>query len=137
VLIAHGDFIDNAKKRDTVGGVKIHRDIEQGSDEWFALRAGRATASCFADVLAKGQGKMRAAYLRRIVAECLTGKSIETYRNAHMDRGRSRSRSRAWPTSQDRLLLDRVGFIEHDRLRLAARRTAWSSACAAASRSSA
>jgi hypothetical protein len=40
VLVKHGEFIDNAKKRES-RGVKIHRDIEQGTPEWFALRAGR------------------------------------------------------------------------------------------------
>jgi hypothetical protein len=59
----------------------------QGSEAWAFARCGRATASCFADVLAKGQGKSRATYLRRVLAERLTGKPVETYRNGHMDRG--------------------------------------------------
>lgn len=59
----------------------------QGSPEWFLERCGCATASNFSDVLAKGQGKTRAAYLRRVVTERLTGKPVDTYRNGHMDRG--------------------------------------------------
>jgi hypothetical protein len=61
--------------------------IIPNSPEHMALRCGRATASEFSAVLAKGQGKTRAAYLRRLVAERLTGKSAETYKNAHMERG--------------------------------------------------
>lgn len=59
----------------------------QGSTEWMLDRCGFVTASCFADLLAKGDGKSRAKYLRRVVAERLTGKPSETYRNGHMDRG--------------------------------------------------
>lgn len=62
-------------------------EIVQGSAEWHALRCGRATASEFAAVLAKGQGKTRAAYQLRVVAERLTGKPMDTYKNAHMERG--------------------------------------------------
>lgn len=59
----------------------------QGSDAWRMARLGRATASEFSAVLAKGQGKTRAAYMRRLLAERLTGKPIDTYHNSHMDRG--------------------------------------------------
>lgn len=60
----------------------------QGSEAWFLDRCGHATASCFSDVLAKGQGKTRAAYLRKIVTERLTGKPSESYSNGHMLRGK-------------------------------------------------
>ena len=59
----------------------------QGSEGWFLERCGRATASEFSSVLAKGQGKTRAAYLRKVVTERLTGKPSESYSNAHMARG--------------------------------------------------
>lgn len=62
-------------------------EIVQGSPEWHLLRCGRATASEYGAVLAKGQGKTRAAYMRRVVAERLTGKPAETYKNGHMERG--------------------------------------------------
>jgi hypothetical protein len=61
--------------------------VIQGSPEWFAARCGCATASEFVSVMAKGQGKTRSAYLRRVVAEMLTGKPVETFKNAHTDRG--------------------------------------------------
>lgn len=55
--------------------------------EHAQARCGNATASEFKSVRAKGEGKTRASYLRRIVAERLTGKPSETYSNGHMDRG--------------------------------------------------
>lgn len=99
--------------------MKVHRDIEQGSPEWFALRAGWTTASRFAEVLAEGQGKTRAKYLRQVVAERLTGKPTETYKNAHMERGQEQEPLARWAYE---LLsghtLEQVSFIEHDALRV-------------------
>lgn len=86
----------------------------QGSPEWFAARCGCATASKFSAVLAKGQGKTRAAYLRSVVAEMLTGKPTETYHNAHMERGNEQEP--AARTEYEALtgdFVERVGFIRH------------------------
>lgn len=90
-------------------------DLEQGSQAWFAARAGRATASCFADVLAKGQGKTRAAYLRKLIAERLTGEIAETYKSKDMERGQEQEplACLAYEAETDELL-ERVGFIQHD-----------------------
>ncbi len=97
--------------------MKIHLDYPQGSEEWFKARAGRATASEFSSVIAKGQGKTRAAYLRRVVAERLTGKPLETYRNGHMDRGTEQEplARMAYELATDNIV-QQVGFIEHDTL---------------------
>jgi len=67
--------------------VEFH-DVEQGSEEWFRLRAGRPTASNFKLLLAKGQGKTRATYMRKIAGEVITGAPAESFSNHHMDRGR-------------------------------------------------
>lgn len=64
-------------------------DCEQGSDEWFAARLGIPTASRFADILAKGEGKMRSRYLHELAAETIRGTVEESYTNAHMERGKS------------------------------------------------
>lgn len=63
-------------------------DCEQGSPEWFACRAGLPTASEFATVMAKGEGKTRMKYMRRLAGEILTGEPQETYTNAFMERGK-------------------------------------------------
>lgn len=89
----------------------------QQTPEWFAARLGRATASEFSSVLAKGQGKTRAAYLRRLVCERLTGKPTETYKNAHMDRGTEQEPfARLAYESITGNLVEEVGFIPHETL---------------------
>jgi hypothetical protein len=72
-----------------MGDVEIFWDVAQGSDEWRRLRLGLPTASEFADILAKGQGKVRKAYLNRLAAERLTGEPQDIYSNRHMDRGKA------------------------------------------------
>lgn len=62
-------------------------DCIQGTPEWHAARLGIPTASEFATVMAKGEGKTRAKYMRRLAAEIITGTLAETYTNAHMERG--------------------------------------------------
>jgi hypothetical protein len=97
--------------------VKIHCDIEQGGEEWLRIRAGKATASEFGSVLAKGEGKTRAKYLRQLIAERLTGVPSETYRNAHMDRGTEQEPLARWAYELETgFQLQRVAFIEHDSL---------------------
>ncbi len=64
-------------------------DCEQGSAEWFACRAGIPTASKFATVMAKGEGKTRSKYLRQLAGELLTGEPMETFTSPHMDRGKT------------------------------------------------
>ena len=46
-------------------------DCEQNSDAWMQARCGRVTASRFKDLLAKGEGKMRARYLHDLAAEIM------------------------------------------------------------------
>lgn len=61
--------------------------IEQRSEEWFAQRCGKVTASRIADVMAKtrsGWGASRANYKAQLVAERLTGMVADSYSNAAM-----------------------------------------------------
>lgn len=62
-------------------------DVIQGSDEWLAARLGIPTASNFGAVLAKGEGKSRAAYMRKIAAEIITGEPGESFKSLEMARG--------------------------------------------------
>lgn len=92
-------------------------DCEQGTPEWLAARLGIPTASRFADILAKGEGKMRSRYLRDLAAEILRGEpEAETYSNAHMERGKimeDEARSLyAFMSSVEPL---QVGFIKNGR----------------------
>lgn len=99
--------------------MKILSDLVQGTTEWHAARCGRATASEFSSVLAKGQGKTRASYLRRIVAERLTGKVAESYTNKHMERGQEQEpmARMAYEAAFD-VQVRQVGFIQHAELML-------------------
>lgn len=66
-------------------------DIEQNTDEWFGMRAGRLTSSKLAVVMAnfgKSFGDPAKKYAVNIAIEQITGKPIpSTYSNEHMERG--------------------------------------------------
>jgi putative phage-type endonuclease len=63
---------------------------EQRSDDWFAARAGKVTASALHKVMARtktGFGADRANYHAQLVAERLTGRPADSYSNAAMQWG--------------------------------------------------
>lgn len=67
-------------------------DCDQNSPEWIAARCGVVTASEMSTVMAKGRGGgvslTRAKYLRKLCAERVTGKVIQTWNgNADTERG--------------------------------------------------
>jgi putative phage-type endonuclease len=64
--------------------------MEQLSEEWFAARRGKVTASRIADVMAStktGWGASRAAYMAELIAERLTGVTTERFQNDAMKWG--------------------------------------------------
>jgi putative phage-type endonuclease len=64
--------------------------LEQRSDEWFAARLGKVTASRVADVMAKtktGYSASRANYHAQLVAERLTGTAADSFSNTAMQWG--------------------------------------------------
>jgi hypothetical protein len=71
--------------------MEIYYDIEQGTPEWFAARAGIPTASMYAAVMAQGKGgapsKTRRTYMLKLAGERLTGEPSESYSNQHTERG--------------------------------------------------
>ena len=90
---------------------------EQGSDEWFLERLGHVTASCFADVMANGQGITRIKYMRRLVAERLTGKPMESYYNRHMERGNEQEPyARMAYEALTGNIVQETGFIKHQQI---------------------
>jgi putative phage-type endonuclease len=63
---------------------------EQGTMEWLQERAGYATTSRFADILASiksGEAASRRNYRTQLVTERITGLPVETYHNAAMQWG--------------------------------------------------
>lgn len=91
-------------------------ECDQNSPEWYAARLGLPTASAFADVLAKGEGKTRRAYLCKLAAEILTGVPLESYSNPFMERGHAQEEAarRAYSLLTDAEPI-RVGFIRNGR----------------------
>jgi putative phage-type endonuclease len=65
-------------------------EIVQGTDAWFQIRCGKATASRIADIIARtksGYSASRANYAAQLVAERLTGTVAESFINAAMQHG--------------------------------------------------
>jgi hypothetical protein len=96
-------------------------DLEQGSEEWFAARAGLPTASEFKTVQANGKGGSesitRAKYMRQLAGEILTGEPAPAgYSNDHMLRGQEQEEDARRLFS---LITDlepiRVGFVREGR----------------------
>lgn len=92
-------------------------DIIQGSVEWFAIRAGKVTASRVADVVAKtktGWGASRANYMAELIAERLTGEAAERFTNAAMQWGTDHEPDAraAYEFFRDATVTE-IGFVEH------------------------
>lgn len=95
--------------------LEIH-DMPQGSPEWFAARLAIPTASNFGDVLAKGKGLTRQAYLHKLAGEAITGEMAEGYSNAHMERGKEmEAQARATYEFVSDVECQSVGFIRNGR----------------------
>lgn len=62
-------------------------DCDQNSPEWITARLGIPTASKFATVMAKGEGKTRSEYMRKLAGEILTEEPAESFSNGHTERG--------------------------------------------------
>jgi len=91
--------------------------MEQRTEEWFAARMGKVTASRVADVIAKtktGYSTSRENYLAQLVCEVLTGKPAESFTNAAMQWGVDQEPlARAAYESHQNVLVDEVGFLTH------------------------
>ena len=88
--------------------------IVQGSPEWHQLRVGKATASKIADIMAKGQGKMRASYARQLVAERLTGIQASGFKSAAMERGNEmEAAAREAYEYHAGVFIEQVAFVDH------------------------
>lgn len=95
--------------------IQIFHELEQGSAQWFAVRAGLPTASCFSDILAKGEGKTRRTYMRKLAAEIITGEAGESYKSFEMERGQAMEhQARDLYAFVNDAPLERVGFVLND-----------------------
>ena len=92
-------------------------DIEQGTDEWFAIRCGKVTASRVADVIAttkSGYSASRANYEAQLICEILTGKPAESFTNVAMQWGtETEPLARAQYELKTGNMVNQIGFVVH------------------------
>lgn len=97
--------------------------IEQRTEEWFALRAGKFTASRFADLMAvtrSGPSTSRANLIATLAVERITGTCVETYSNGAMQRGVDLEQdARSAYETHIGELVDEVAFVPHPSLAFA------------------
>jgi putative phage-type endonuclease len=91
--------------------------MEQRTDDWFAARLGKVTASRVADVIAKtktGYGAGRANYMADLVVERLTGQRASSFTNPAMEWGTEQEpNAKAAYAAKTGILVEDVGFIDH------------------------
>jgi hypothetical protein len=93
-------------------------DCEQGSEAWFKLRMGIPTASEFATILAKGRdggaSRTRKTYMLKLAGEIITGEPMESYTNAHMERGKiMEEEARSFYAFMHDVDPQKVGFVKN------------------------
>ena len=88
--------------------------IEQGSQEWLALRAGKVTASKVSDVMSAITTAGYRNYLADLVVERLTGNKTESFTNAAMQWGVDQEPlARAEYEVKTGNFVDQVAFVDH------------------------
>ena len=96
--------------------------MEQKSDEWFAARMGKGTASKVADVIAKtktGYSTSRENYMAQLICERMTNTQSESFTNAAMQWGtETEPLARAAYEAKHSVLVDEVGFIDHPEINM-------------------
>ena len=97
--------------------------MEQRTEEWFAARLGKVTASRVADVVARtksGYGASRANYMAELVCERLTGVRVEFFSSAAMQWGTEQEPAarEAYESKMGVLVLE-TGFVPHPNIQMA------------------
>ena len=96
--------------------------MEQRTDDWFAARLGKVTASRVADVVAKtksGYSASRDNYMADLIVERLTGQKASSFSNAAMEWGTEQEpNARAAYSARTGELVEEVGFIDHPTIAL-------------------
>ena len=97
--------------------------MEQRTEEWFAARLGKVTASRVADVVARtksGYGASRANYMAELVCERLTGVRGEFFQSAAMQWGTEQEPAarEAYESKMGVLVLE-TGFVPHPNIQMA------------------
>ena len=97
--------------------------MEQKTEEWFAQRLGKVTASRVADVMAKtktGYSASRENYMAQLVVERLTQTKAESFTNAAMQCGTDQEPfARAAYEAAQGVMVEEVGFMSHPTIEMA------------------
>lgn len=92
-------------------------NCEQGTPEWHEARRGIVTASNFSKILAKGEGKTRATYMRTLAGEIITGAVHEGYKSPSMERGNTmEAEARRFYALMSDIDPQQVGFIRNGKI---------------------
>ncbi len=92
--------------------------ITQGSQEWFAEKLGKPSASNISKVLTNDgkPSKQRDGYLYELAAEIITGQRVESYQNENMIAGQDREQeSRTLYELMNNVEVQQVGVIYKDK----------------------
>jgi exodeoxyribonuclease (lambda-induced) len=95
----------------------IHKNIEQGTDEWNLLRCSRITASVVPCFFAAEKTKTYQEAILKISRGRVTGKPVETFKSDWMQRGNDMEAQAIAQYEIDKEVyagVERVGFIEVD-----------------------
>lgn len=96
--------------------------MEQRSEEWFAARLGKVTASRVADLMAmtkSGYSASRANYMAELICERLTGSQAERFSNTAMQWGTDvEPQARAAYEFITDAAVSEVGFVPHQTIEM-------------------
>jgi len=99
--------------------MKIHQGFIQGSEEWFALRRGRATASNFKKIITPAKAeysKQASSYMRDLLVECFCPTYQEFLGNKWTERGTElEPEARRAFIEHTGHLVDEVAFVTSER----------------------
>jgi putative phage-type endonuclease len=103
-----------------MGSTAGSKVMEQQSEEWFAARVGKVTASRIGDVMARtktGYSASRANYMAELIAERLSGQAAESFKSSAMQFGtdtepQARQAYEFWRN----VTVDECGFFPHPKL---------------------
>lgn len=105
-----------------MSGIEIFPDLEQGTPEWLAARAGIATASRFKDILTKPKekgarwSKTAEAYAHEVAGEVITGEPNPVIETWDMRRGKEMEpQIRADYEFMTGTSVQQVGFVRRGR----------------------
>lgn len=90
------------------------KDIDQGSEQWMAIRKGRATASEFNKIMTAGGRVSRQAkrYMRKLARECVCDDPLEWMGNKYTDWGeQTEAEAREVFSERMGLKVEQVGFV--------------------------